>query len=77
MKSCSMMSTQPGSHTEVVNVGMRDHSIMNNGCFLRITRRRCWCNSVVQKQSCALCVLKNNTNVSNFISTTKIVKAET
>ena len=56
---------------------MRDHSIVNNGCFLWIARWRCRCYTVIKKQASPLCIFKDNTDVANFISTTKIVKAKT
>ena len=56
---------------------MSNHSIVNNGRFFGITWGRCRCYAVIKKQSCALCVFEDDTNVANFISTAKIVETKT
>jgi hypothetical protein len=61
----------------MVDVGMGDDGIMDHRSFSRVAWWRGGGNSVIKQQSCTFSVFKNDPNVSNFVSTSKIMESQT
>jgi len=61
----------------MVDVGMGNDSIVNNRSFSRVAWWRSGGNSVIKQQTCAFSVFKNDPNVPNLVSTSKIMESQT
>ena len=61
----------------MVDMGMGDDSIVNNRSFSRVAWWRGGGNSVIKQQTCAFSVLKDDPNVPNFVSASKIMESQT
>ena len=61
----------------MVDVGMGNDGIMHNWSFSRIAGWRGGGNPVIEQQTCAFSVLKDDPNVPNLVSTSKIMESQT